>query len=77
MIESPVLQRLKAEWIQEAVNEAHRDVIVIALTARFGDEAEGLREKLGEIDDEARLIELVRLAAVCSDLAAFRDWFNS
>ena len=42
-----------------------------------GDEAKGLRAKLDMIDDEAQLSELVTLAAVCTDLTAFRDWFKA
>jgi hypothetical protein len=68
MIESPVLQQLEAEWTQEA----HRNDIIESLTARFGDEAEKLAAKLDVIDDEARLKELVRAAATCPDLDAFR-----
>jgi hypothetical protein len=81
MIESPVLQQLKAEWTQEGAREgareAHRKDIIILLVARFGDEAEDLRAKLDMIGDEAQLNELVTLAAVCPDLSAFRDWFKS
>jgi hypothetical protein len=72
MIESPVLQQLKAEWTQEG----ERKTIIKVLAARFGDEAEGLRTKLDMIDDETQLQELATLAAVCPDLAAFRDWFK-
>jgi hypothetical protein len=72
MIESPVLQQLKAEWTQEGAREAHRKDIIESLTARFGDEAENLAAKLDVIDDESRLKELVRAAATCPDLDAFR-----
>ena len=68
MIESPVLQQLKAEWTQEG----ERKTIIKVLVARFGDEAEDLRAKLDMIDDEARLQELAEAAATCPDLEAFR-----
>ncbi len=68
MIESPVLQQLKAEWTYEA----HRKDVIKFLVARFGDEAKGLRAKLDMIDDEARLEELVEAAGTSPDLDAFR-----
>src|SRR5208337_3275510 len=36
MIESPVLQELKAEWTRDAVREAKRRSIIDFLVARFG-----------------------------------------
>ena len=68
MIESPVLQQLKAEWTQEG----ERKTIIKVLVARFGDEAKDLRANLDVIDDESRLMELVRAAATCPDLDTFR-----
>jgi hypothetical protein len=72
MIESPVLQQLKAEWTQEGAREGERKTIIILLVARFGNEAKGLRAKLDMIDDEARLQELAEAAATCPNLKAFR-----
>jgi hypothetical protein len=69
MIESPVLQQLKTEWTQEG----ERKTIIKVLAARFGDEAEDLRATLDMIDDEARMEELVRAAATCPNLEAFRS----
>ncbi len=71
MIESPVLQELKAEWTSEAARETIRSAIVEFLVARFGSGAEELGARLETINDEARLKELVRYAAVCPDLEAF------
>jgi hypothetical protein len=68
MIESPVLQELKTEW----VHEAERRIIVEILVARFGTQSEELAVRLETIDDDARLKELVKLAAVCGDLESFR-----
>ena len=42
MIESPVLQELKAEWTSEAARETIRSAIVEFLVARFGSGAEEL-----------------------------------
>src|SRR5207249_901647 len=50
MIESPVLQELKAEWTREARQRA----IVDFLVARFGAGAEELGARLETINDEAR-----------------------
>ncbi len=67
MIESPVLQELKAEWTREA----RRRAIVDVLVARFGPRAEDLCAQLETINDEGRLKELVAFAAICPDLEAF------
>jgi len=68
MIESPVLQELKAEWTRDG----KRRTIVDVLVARFGPEAEETAIQLETIADDARLKELARFAAVCSDLTSFR-----
>ncbi len=72
MIESPVLQELKAEWTREAVREGKRRTIVDVLVARFGPQAEEIAPQLETIADDARLKELAGFAAVCSDLPSFR-----
>ena len=72
MIESPVLQELKAEWTREAAREAKLRSLVDVLVARFGPQAEEIATQLQTIADDARLTELIKLAAVCSDLPSFR-----
>ncbi len=76
MIESPVLQELKAEWTRDAAREAalqtNRRAIVDFLVARFGPEAEEIATQLETIADDARLKKLIKLAAVCSDFPSFR-----
>ncbi len=76
MIESPVLQELKAEWTREATRkatrEAQRRAIVDFLVARFGTSAGKLGAELDAINDEARLRELVKSAALCADLESFQ-----
>lgn len=67
MIESPVLQELKAEWTRETTC---KDVVRF-LTARFGAEAHQLETELNSVDDE-HLGNLVELAATCPDLDSFR-----
>ncbi len=68
MIESPLLQELKEEWTREAVIGD----LMTFLAGRFGAKAESLETELKAIGDEARLKELVKHAATCRSLAAFR-----
>ena len=72
MIESPVLQQLKAEWTLEGTREGERKTIIKVLAARFGDDAKDLRATLDMIGDEAKLQELAEAAGTCPDLDAFR-----
>jgi hypothetical protein len=72
MIESPVLQELKAEWTHEGACKAQRRAILHILSARFGPEAKGLATALEAIEDETRLDELVEFTALCPDLESFR-----
>jgi hypothetical protein len=72
MIESPVLQELKEEWTREATRAtAVRDVMTV-LDERFGPKAAALESELKGIDGEARLGELLKVAATCRSLSAFR-----
>ena len=72
MIESPVLQELKEEWTREAALKTERRVIVDFLVDRFGAESEEFASQLENIADDARLKELIKLAARCPDLQSFR-----
>lgn len=67
MIESPVLDEAKA-LIRV---RARREDILAALEARFGTIPAERFAALDAIADEAKLKELVRLAATCADLDAF------
>jgi hypothetical protein len=67
MIESPVLQELRAEWTRETTC---KDVARF-LAARFGVDTESLGAELENIDD-GLLGNLVELAATCPDLESFR-----
>jgi len=68
MIESPLVDELKAEWTRKTMV---RNVIDF-LVARFGPKAEALETELKAIGDEARLKELVKHAATCRTLSSFR-----
>ena len=68
MIESPVLQELKAEWTREA---QHR-MIVGVLVDRFGAVAEDVETELKAVNNETNLRELVKVAVTCPDLESFR-----
>jgi hypothetical protein len=72
MIESPVLQELKAEWTREAALQTRRRVIVDILVARFGLQAEDLATRLETNADDGNLKELIKYAAVCPDLESFQ-----
>jgi hypothetical protein len=80
MIESPLYQELKEEWTREVVEKTTREAtraamitnLMTVLVARFGSKAEALETELKAIADEARLRELVKQAATCRSLAAFR-----
>jgi hypothetical protein len=72
MIESPLLQELKEEWTREGEIRA----LLTFLTGRFGAKAESLEIELKSIDDEAHLRELVKHAAKCRNLAAFRKMLS-
>jgi hypothetical protein len=64
---------LDSPLIQDLLNQrSHRD-IVESLNARFGSTPIDVVEQLKTIQDEDRLLELVRAAAVCSDVNAFRE----
>jgi hypothetical protein len=65
MLESPLLQKMRAETIHK--------VILAALKARFGTVPRDVTKHLGEILDEEKLIALNVLAVQCPDLQALRD----
>ena len=67
MIESPLLDELKAEWTIEA---RRRDILEI-LEGRFGAVAQALEAELKSVADN-RLGDLLLLAATCRTLASFR-----
>jgi len=75
MIESPLLEELKAEWTREATREATRETtrknILKILEARFGIAARALEAELKTVDED-RLDDLLSLAATCRTLASFR-----
>ena len=75
MIESPILQELRAEWTKEGeiegALETKRKYILKCLEARFGIAASELEPKLKEIDED-HLDEMHDLAATCRSLASFR-----
>jgi len=73
MIESPLVDELKAEWTRETMISNVIDVLI----ARFGSKAQALETDLKAIDDEARLQELVKHAATCRTLSSFRKQLSS
>lgn len=73
--DSPILDEaleiLRHQVIEEVKVETGREVILIALDARFGTVPAGVRSKVVEITDPDRLGSLIPLAANCPDIAAF------
>jgi hypothetical protein len=69
MIESPLIQELRAEW---ACARTHQDILAV-LETRFGEVPRDLPEKIASVVDDDQLTELVRKAASCPDLKAFRN----
>jgi hypothetical protein len=65
MIESPILQKMIAETIQ--------DLILVALKDRFSTVPLDVTRRLREILDEKKLRRLHRVAIKCPDLEAFRE----
>jgi hypothetical protein len=65
MIESPLLQKMRAETIQEVIRDLLKD--------RFGTVPRDVTRHLREIVDEKKLRRLSVLAAKCPDLEAFRE----
>src|SRR5262249_37545649 len=65
MIESPVLKQIIAE--------SKQDDIAQVLEARFGTAPSDVTARLRKIRSEKRLGELIRYAAQCPDLEAFRE----
>jgi hypothetical protein len=73
MLEIPFLDEIVMEKTRETARETAQQDIVTVLEARFGDVPGDVVEGIESIDDHAQLRGLVRLAASCPDLAAFRD----
>ena len=69
MLEVPFLD----EIVMEKACETARQDIVTVLEARFGDVPRDLSEEIESVDDAKQLRGLVRLAASCPDLDAFRN----
>jgi hypothetical protein len=65
MIESPLLQKMIAEKLHEAIREA--------LKARFDTVPQDVNRLLGQILNERKLTKLTGIAAKCADLEAFRE----
>jgi hypothetical protein len=77
MLEIPFLDEIVMEKTRETARQTARETaqqdIITFLEARFGDVPSDVVEGIESIDDHAQLRGLVRLAASCPDLAAFRD----
>ncbi len=72
MKESPVYQEIVEEARREGAINARREVILILLEAQFGAAAQALEVELKAVEFD-RLRELIKFAAKCPDLPAFRE----
>jgi hypothetical protein len=70
MIE-PRPKHTPAEFLREVRCEVHRESIVLLLSSRFGPKARELEVDLKAIEDDDRLLALIRLSASCRSLKAF------
>lgn len=68
----PFLDEIVMEKTHVTARETAHQYIVTVLEARFADVPVDLAEEIEAIDDEKQLRGLVRLAASCPDLDAFR-----
>ncbi len=65
MLESPLLQKMIAERLQKAIQEA--------LKARFDSVPREVNRLLREVLDERKLTELNGIAATCPNMETFRE----
>ena len=77
MLESPLIDELVMEKYGDLLTEktretAHQDIVTF-LEARFGDVPRDPVEEIESVADAKQLRGLVRLAASCPDLDAFRN----
>ena len=77
MLEIPFLDEIVMEKTRETARVTAHQYIVTVLEARFGEVPVDLAEEIESIDDEKQLRGLVRLAASCPDLDAFRNGVTS
>jgi hypothetical protein len=68
MIESPLMDRLRAIMARQTTHEN----IISFLESRFGSVPDDLADRLRATEDDARLKDILRFAATCPDLEAFR-----
>ncbi len=72
MIESPVYQEIVEESRREGEIKASQRAILNFLEARFGADAQALEVELKAVEFD-RLMELIKFAGKCPDLASFRE----
>ena len=71
MIESPIYQEIVAESKREGAIETRLQDLLDVLVSRFGAAAQDLEVELKAIEFD-RLSDLLKFAAKCRNLAAFR-----
>lgn len=77
MIESPLLDELRAEWTASAMMDVKTDDILSVLQARFGPVPQDLGDAIRRIKDLSLLDALLEAAAKCQDMATFQALLHS
>ncbi len=80
MIESPVLQKLKKEWTEEAASKAAHEArvqyITRILNSRFGSCPRAIQSKLNATRDGSLLDRFLDMAVSCPTLEQFRAFLR-
>ncbi len=63
---------IELPYLDDVFAEIRRRDIITVLSTRFGSDAVELANDMKNIEDEERLLELIKLAATCRTLKSFR-----
>jgi len=73
MIDPGVLEELTSLWRRIVTLDTLRRMIMEHFLDRFGVEAESVKELLLAVDEEEKLLEIVRISVRCPDFQTFRS----
>jgi hypothetical protein len=68
-----VMIRIESPLISKLLAKTRQGNILIVLTARFGKVPQDIADRLRTVVKDKELMALIRFAAQCPDLAAFRE----
>jgi len=72
MIESPLINEVFGEMLAERMQKAMQKAVLTVLEVRFGEVSEKIADQLRAVRGEKKLDALIKYAAQCRDLDAFR-----